>query len=373
MMQRNTIGLLFFGNYKTWAGGVIYILNIVNALKTLPDAEQPTLYIYHLKDSPIDDIKAINYPQIEFFRIEKLPNPPLKLINYLTVKAFNRSIFFEKLPDVVYPHTNLIPVGKPIYWIPDFQERYLPHFFTLQDIEARRKSQLKRGAKGNIVVFSSHDAQNDFEQFYPDYKSELRLLRFATTLPTTDHLDINTLKEKYKIREKYFFCPNQFWQHKNHIVLLEALSLLKKENLEFQIVLSGSTDDYRNKDYFQTLKDYITAQNIENQLCFVGFIDRDEQIKLMESAEAILQPSLFEGWSTVVEDAKAINQFLIVSNLRVHREQLAKNALFFEPNDALTLSQHIKQVLQNPPVKQNFHYQNNIAQFAKDIINVLKP
>jgi glycosyltransferase involved in cell wall biosynthesis len=372
-MQRHTIGLVFFGNYKTWAGGVIYILNIVNALKTLPDAEMPLLYIYHLKDSPIEDVKTINYPHIEFFLIEKLPNMPLKILNYLTIKLFGTSIFFKKLPDVIYPYTNLIPVGKKqIHWIPDFQERYLPQFFTVEDIEARKKNQLKRGAKGNIVVFSSNDAKNDFERFYPDYQSELRLLRFATTLPTTDHLDINTLKDKYGIQGKYFFCPNQFWQHKNHIVLLEALSLLKKENHDFQVVLSGSSDDYRNKDYFQTLKTYIAEQNIENLLCFVGFIDREAQIKLMEAAEAIIQPSLFEGWSTVVEDAKAINQYLIVSNLKVHQEQLDRNALFFEPNDALTLSKHIYAVLQNPPIKQNFYYHHNITQFAKDIVTVLK-
>lgn len=372
-MQRHKIGLLFFGNYKTWAGGVIYMLNIVNALKTLPDEQQPLLYIYHLKDSPINDIKAIEYPYIEFFLIEKLPNFLLKSINYLSIKVLKKSIFFNKLPDIIYPYTNLIPVGKPIYWIPDFQERYLPQFFTAEDLEARQKSHLKRAKKGNIVVFSSYDAKKDFERFYPNYQSELRLLRFATSLPTTDHLDIEGLKTKYGIEKPYFFCPNQFWQHKNHIVLLQAVARLKNQNLDFQIALSGSTDDYRNKDYFQSLQDYIAQEDISKYLCFLGFIDRDEQIKLMQAAEAIIQPSLFEGWSTVVEDAKAINQYLIVSNLNVHQEQLDKNAVFFEPSDADMLSKHITTVLQKKPTKEKFNYHDNILQFAQDIINVLKP
>jgi hypothetical protein len=55
----------------------------------------------------------------------------------------------------------------------------------------------------------------------------------------------------------------------------------------------------------------------------------------MKHAQAIIQPSLFEGWSTVVEDAKAMNQTIILSDLRVHKEQTDdyEPKLFFNPNN----------------------------------------
>jgi hypothetical protein len=50
----------------------------------------------------------------------------------------------------------------------------------------------------------------------------------------------------------------------------------------------------------------------------VGFIDRAEQTMLLKNAISIVQPSLFEGWSTVVEDAKALNQYMILSDIPVN-------------------------------------------------------
>ena len=31
------------------------------------------------------------------------------------------------------------------------------------------------------------------------------------------------LEQNYPVHEPYFFLPNQFWQHKNHAVVVEAL------------------------------------------------------------------------------------------------------------------------------------------------------
>ncbi len=45
---------------------------------------------------------------------------------------------------------------------------------------------------------------------------------------------------------------------------------------------------------------------------FLGFIDRGEQLQLMKNSIAIVQPSLFEGWSTVVEDTKAMQSCNII-------------------------------------------------------------
>ena len=53
---------------------------------------------------------------------------------------------------------------------------------------------------------------------------------------------------------------------------------------------------------------------------------------------AIIQPSLFEGWSTVVEDARALGRPIIASDIPVHREQLGKDATFFSPHDVKSLA-----------------------------------
>jgi len=100
-----------------------------------------------------------------------------------------------------------------------------------------------------------------------------------------------------------------------------------------------------------------------------GFIDRLDQLILMKNAQAVIQPSLFEGWSTVVEDAKALNQTLIVSDIAVHKEQLENKAYYFMPSDYKDLAFKMMEVFNNPQNKLSFDldYSENIKKFANNL------
>lgn len=371
-LRRKRIGLVFLASYKEWAGGVIYILNIIHALKLIDDEQKPELYIYYNSRSPIDDVKAIGYPYITFVQFEKFPSKMKKALNYASLLFANRSICVDKLPDVVYPDLRHLSYGKkPFHWIADFQDYYLPHMWSQKDLDERMKYHRKIAARGGVVVFSSEDARNDFSKFYPQHNCELRLLRFASTLPEYSHVSFEEVQKKFGVVKHYFMSPNQFWKHKNHIVVLEAIARLKELDLNFQVVFTGSENDHRNKDYYQSLKQFISDNQLEKWVKFLGFIDRAEQLVLMKNAISIIQPSLFEGWSTVVEDSKALNQFIILSNLKVHQEQIQDNCRFFDPNSPAELATIIAELSQTRPQPQLNNYSTKVKKFAEDFMNVL--
>jgi glycosyltransferase involved in cell wall biosynthesis len=58
----------------------------------------------------------------------------------------------------------------------------------------------------------------------------------------------------------------------------------------------------------------------------------------MKGAKAIIQPSLFEGWSTVIEDAKSLQVPVIASNIDVHKEQMEDRGVYFEATNELDLA-----------------------------------
>jgi glycosyltransferase involved in cell wall biosynthesis len=92
------------------------------------------------------------------------------------------------------------------------------------------------------------------------------------------------------------------------------------------------------------LKAYVQENNLNDVIRFLGFLDRREQLKLMKHAVAVIQPSLFEGWSTVIEDAMAMNQRVIASDLEVNKEQLMDNGLYFEKNNPNDLAEKLKHI-----------------------------
>jgi glycosyltransferase involved in cell wall biosynthesis len=59
---------------------------------------------------------------------------------------------------------------------------------------------------------------------------------------------------------------------------------------------------------------------------------------LMRVSTALINPSLSEGWSTPVEEAKSLGVPMLLSDLRVHREQAGDRAHYFDPEAAEQLA-----------------------------------
>jgi len=111
--------------------------------------------------------------------------------------------------------------------------------------------------------------------------------------------------------------------------------------------------------------------DIADYVQFLGVLDRREQLFLMKHAVAIVQPSLYEGWSTLVEEAKAMNKFIILSDIPVHKEQIAINCSFFDPANDARLSEIMVECLEENPQTVEIDYGSNIQQFGKDILKAL--
>ncbi len=281
-------------------------------------------------------------------------------------KLISKRIELEWLFPLFDVPNHLKHINDLVFWIPDLQEKFLPNFFSKEDVKMRHERYLNMIQLNHKIVFSSQSALNDFDTFYPDSKNEKKVLQFAVVHPDLMKADIKVVKEKYRITGDYFFSPNQFWQHKNHISIIEAVKILKDKGVVVKVIFTGKEYDYRNPDYTTNLKQKVIDYKLENEILFLGFIDRIDQLVLMKNAQAVIQPSLFEGWSTVVEDAKALNQTLIVSNIAVHQEQLGDKGYFFSPNNYNELVQKMVEVINNPicKLKYDLAYIENIKQFA---------
>ncbi|SDB21973.1 Glycosyltransferase involved in cell wall bisynthesis [Flavobacteriaceae bacterium MAR_2010_188] len=373
MAKRKRVGLILLEN-KEWIAGIYLMLNIIKALDTVDKKLKPTIVIIAESKERFEIFKEeTKYPYLEFYQypekiIKKYPNTLYGKVS----KKLSRSKKELKV-DFIYPRPlNNLAINSPeVHWIPDFQEVYLPQFFSEVELKERKVYQQKVADEASLIVFSSRDSYNDFQRLYPKAKSRTFILPFAVIHPDITVMKIDELRKKYGLPKRYFLLPNQFWAHKNHITVLRAAKLLKEKNKDFMIAMTGSKDDYRNKDVFGDLHRYIEENNLENNIKSLGFIPRLEQLCLFKNAIAIIQPSLFEGWSTVVEDAKALKKFLVLSDIDVHREQIKENAIFFDPLDEVDLKSKLSLFLVNDPNIVEIDYQNNIRGFGERIVELI--
>ena len=377
--RRLKLGIIFSEN-ENWIGGSYYLLNLISSFNYLPDVKQPEVIIISDKKSDFNFVMQTNYRHLTFLNYQQ--EIPYNFLQRFLFRLFPRyskrnfKTYFNKNHfAVVFPYVErekLKKVKKKVYWYPDFQEHYFPDFFSENEIRGRKKLQNEFVNRPVRLILSSQAALDDFKRIYPKYNCYPAVVNFAVTHPNYQHLSIAELKNKFFINGDYFISPNQFWQHKNHLTVLKAVKYLKEMGRKIQVVFTGKEFDYRNPSYTEQLKSFVIDNNIDDCIRFLGFIDRAEQLQLMNHSLGVIQPSLFEGWSTVIEDAKAMNQFVIASDIPVHNEQLKSNVIFFECHNYIQLSEIL---WNNQRMKRDFfvcNYEDSIKKFANDFLNAIE-
>jgi len=382
MAKRRKVALIYEYN-ENWIGGTYYIQNLIAALNVIPDAQKPELIIITNEEKHFIDLSNVTrYPYIYYRGFERKLTLAERAINKISNRLINSKPFssYHKDIEIVFPAAHeqyFSKVKNHLYWIPDFQEHYLPHFFTKEEIDGRKEYQLSIIKKAKYIVFSSKAAKNDFNKIYPQNNVKQFLLPFAVTHSSAKNNQNSDINLKYKLPDKYFICSNQFWKHKNHHIVLRAICYLKHKGIEVFVAFTGKEHDYRNPLYFEELCALASNLDVNDNIKFLGFIDRVDQLALLKNSLSVIQPSLFEGWSTVIEDAKAINIPIIASSIDVHKEQLDlyKKKQFFSPDNEKELAD----CLINAEERIDFYkyievydYDAVINTFANSFIRIIK-
>lgn len=255
-----------------------------------------------------------------------------------------------------------------VCWFPDFQYLHMPEMFTSEDARVYARVVRNTARFATRVMLSSESVRRDFMTTLPEFVEKVRIIPFTTFIDENVYLDnpVSVVSE-YHLPEKFFFMPNQFWKHKNHRVVLEALDLLKKSGHSVTVVASGPLEDNRNSSYpFELLAD-ISRRDLRSEFIILGMVPRRHVYALIRQSIALLQPSLFEGWSSSIEEAKSLGKTVIASDLDVHFEQNAPGAVYFErnnPNDLAKCLSHLFTTLE-PGVDKNIENNSKETMHAK--------
>ncbi len=359
MVRRLTIGLRY-KHQDAWLGGVHYVRNLVSAFGLLPRRIRPKLLIVGGDKAAVADLKAATgYADLDRISRNRLERRP----------SLWSSIFFHPPGESL----DLILMGAPpgledrgVQWIPDLQEHRFPEFFPPEELEDRYARNARWLERHRHVMVSSRDVAADVRRYYPGAANRIHVVRFAAfTDLALKGADLAALRAPYDLPARYVHVANQFWRHKNHAVVLEALAELGPGGPA--VVFTGREEDYRDPAYGPSVKALAAQLGVEDRVRFLGFLPRADQLAVMQGAFAVLQPSLCEGWSTVVEDAKALGRRVIASDIAVHREQLGAGADVFEPHDAPALAAILRRYRDADPPAPGGDYARARRRFAGDL------
>ncbi|MCU1277793.1 MAG: group 1 glycosyl transferase [bacterium] len=228
-----------------------------------------------------------------------------------------------------------------IYMIHDAQHRRRPDFFS-----ARRRVErewLFRTALDHAaaVIVSSTAARQDLLQAYGSRAERVRVLPDVSS-PRVAPSELATLEElgrKLGVPRKYFHLPNQFWKHKNHALVVEALADAQRREPRLVVVATGAKDDPRFPRHYDELMARVRKLGLSDRFRHLGLVSHDDVMALMRHSVAVINPSWFEGRSLTVGEAKSLGKRILLSDIEAHREQAPPHGRFFAPDDPGALAE----------------------------------
>lgn len=364
-----------------WGGGYNYLANLFAALDTHQKGKFTPVVFADSQAAPQELWDLAQIPAVEVVQSAAFDRTSRHLAEAVVLGLDGDAAreFTKSRIDVVIETARFFGWRLPqpsVGWFPDLQHRRLPHLFSPSARLRRELGFRMQVLSGRTIMLSSEDARRDCNDMFPSLQEHARVVRFATR-PSDAALsaDPKEVIAQYGLPSCFFYLPNQFWRHKNHQVVIDALDILAERGVDVVVAASGSTENPHDGNYFPDLMKQVEQRDLQKNFRYLGMIPLAHVYALLRACTALLNPSAFEGWSTTVEEAKSFGVPMILSDIGVHREQTMGAARYFGLNDAAALADYLaaSAAAFAPFAPRNLlpDVERRVAQFATDFADTI--
>lgn len=341
------IAFAYTFNDADWLGGRNYYSSLFDAIRTVARNEIELVLVTGRKT--LTSLPE-QFPRLQVIRTPLLDrNTPEWVLRQFRRLPSGRTRdpqfadFLRKHRIDVLSHSGGLGAGSGIRslgWLPDFQFVRFPEYWTPKQLRGTHRLYRSTCMSCDALLLSSRSALADLKQFAPWCDVPAHVLHFVSLPVNVGGLrSLEDVQSQYGIPNNYVHLPNQFWAHKNHRVVVDALALLKQRGVNVTVVCTGQTIDVRRPDHFDALMTHCRLAGVSDNFKVLGMVPYADMQALMLHARCVVNPSRFEGWSTTVEEAKTLGKQVLLSDIPVHREQAPQQASYFPPDDAPALSE----------------------------------
>lgn len=146
----------------------------------------------------------------------------------------------------------------------------------------------------------------------------------------------------YGLLFPYLLCVSNRKRHKNEFRVVKAFSMARLA-AEIILVFTGEpTTD---------LTDYIERCRVTDRVAFVGMVPEEKLPCLYRGAEALIFPSLFEGFGLPVAEAMACGTPVVTANTTALPEVAGDAALLVDPTSVEQIAAAMEQIVSDTSLR----------------------
>lgn len=138
---------------------------------------------------------------------------------------------------------------------------------------------------------------------------------------------------------------------KGLIYLIKAMPFLKEYDVHLNIAGNYSVND----NYYKMVSEYIIKNNLQQNVSFLGFLNRSELDNIYRQSSLFVLPSLFEGYGKTLIESLAFGLPIVATRVGAVTEILQedKNAIFVNPKEPKALADAIKKIIDDDKLRDD--------------------
>lgn len=266
--------------------------------------------------------------------------------------------------DIYHGLSHEIPLGiqntkiKSVVTIHDLIFERYPEQYNKIDVQIYRKKFMNACKHANQIIAISNQTKQDIIDFYKIPESKI-IVCYQSCNPA--FFTRATIEEKQKVRVKYNL-PEQFYLYVGSVIerknLLIICKALKEINNTIPLVVIGS-----GNGYLQKVKTYIAENNLELKIIFLSetaaaknneaFNNAKDFPAIYQCAEAMIYPSIFEGFGIPVLEAIASGLPTITSNVSCLPEAGGDAAVYVNPLNVDKMKNAMEEIVSNQSLRKS--------------------
>jgi glycosyltransferase involved in cell wall biosynthesis len=158
--------------------------------------------------------------------------------------------------------------------------------------------------------------------------------------PPAHMSDLETVKNKYHLPEKYILSIGRIEPRKNQLSLIKAFEDIAIEEKDLHLILAGKpgTDG-------QSIIKRATSSRFANRITVLGYTPQADLNTILKNAHIFTYPSLAEGFGIPILEAMSLGIPVLTSNESACREVSGDAAVLINPHNIESLKEGLKKML----------------------------
>jgi glycosyltransferase involved in cell wall biosynthesis len=310
---------------STVGGTQTYARGLVRAL-----AERGTLdyrvYVSEIAAEAGGDLRTMVVPEFPAGRSRPKRIAGLALATVWD-QRLRRALSREEIEAFHFPLTVMLPrVDMPAATtIHDLQHEVFPQFFSRPQLTYRRHVYGRSVRTSRLVIAVSGHVRDDLGARLGYPRERVRVVYHG--------VDHERFRPNGGERGPFLLYPANWWPHKNHELLLEAVALAQRTRPDLRLVLTGAGH----------------PGGLPDGVASLGRVSDEHLADLYRSAAALVFPSLYEGFGLPPLEAMACGCPVAVSRAGALPEVCGDAAVYFDPTSIEDIARGIEEVLDEPP------------------------